>query len=139
MEPYCILTLDSDSLDRQFRVGALVIGCALFVGLYYLGAQPFAVGLLVPPYDKLAHFTLFFVLASLFWLAAGGRWSILIFLVVAGLGALDEWHQAYLPGRAVDVVDFLTDTTAAACAITWLHWRRRQRNAGIVQGEHDGQ
>jgi len=106
-------------------VWALAFGTALTVGLFYLGSQPFAVGLFDPPYDKIAHFVLFFALASVFWLAVGGRWSLLVVLFVAGLGALDEWHQAYLPGRSVDLSDFLADLAAAVCAVgILLLWRR---------------
>ena len=102
-----------------------MVGAALTAGLFYLGAQPFAVGLFDPPFDKFAHFGLFFVLASVFWLAVGGRWSLWVVVFVAGLGALDEWHQAYLPGRSVDINDFLADLAAAVCAVGLLLWRRR--------------
>ena len=83
-------------LPRPFYLlGAATLAVALFWG----GGQPFAVGLFPVPYDKLAHSVYFATLAVLLWFGTGGRWPVLVFLVVSAIGGLDELHQSTLPGR----------------------------------------
>lgn len=72
------------------------------------------------PFDKLAHSVYFATLAVLLWFGTGGRWSILVFLVVSAIGGLDELHQSTLPGRVADFYDYLIDTVAAGLVITLL-------------------
>lgn len=104
-------------LPRLFYLlGAAILVVVLFWG----GSQPFAVGLFPAPYDKLAHSVYFATLAVLLWFGAGGRWPVLLFLVVSAIGGLDEIHQSFLPGRMADVYDFLTDAVAAGLVITFL-------------------
>ena len=70
-------------------------------------------GLDVPYLDKVAHFFLYGVLgAALGWgqrvsPAAIPHWV----LVAVGIayGAIDEWHQSFVPGRSPDPWDFLVD------------------------------
>lgn len=115
-----------ESPSKFFRAGALIIGCALAVALFYFGAQPFAVNLFVSPYDKFAHFGLFFMLASLFSLALAGRRPLMVVALVTALGVLDEWRQGYLPGRSMNGADALTDFAAVVCAVGLLSLRRRR-------------
>src|SRR6266581_322588 len=83
----------------------LLLAAALVSQLFYLGAQPIAVGLFRAPWDKLAHFTLFGTLTVLFWIGSAKRARILMVFAAIALGACDEWHQVYLPGREADVFD----------------------------------
>ena len=39
--------------------------------------------------------------------------------LVAGYGALDEWHQSLTPGRHPSVLDLLTDLVGGACCL-WI-------------------
>jgi len=104
-------------LPRSFYLlGAATLAVALFWG----GGQPFAVGLFPVPYDKLAHSVYFAMLAALLWFGTGGRWPVLLFLVVSAIGGLDELHQSTLPGRVADFYDYLIDTVAAGLVITLL-------------------
>ena len=108
-------------LPRSFYLlGAAILVVALFWG----GSQPFAVGLFPAPYDKLAHSLYFATLSLLLWFGTGGRWPVLLFLVVSAIGGLDELHQATLPGRQAGFYDFLTDTLAAGLTITALEWNK---------------
>ena len=76
----------------------------------------------------IAHFTEYFVLASL-W-----AWALLPLLGLRALaiaGAIsvlyaisDEFHQSFVPGRDSDPVDVLVDTLGIAIA-TWLMSRTR--------------
>jgi len=85
--------------------------------------------------DVAGHFAVYAVLALL-WeraLAAAGvarpaRWAFLIALVY---GLTDEFHQSFVPGRAPDLFDVLTDAAGAAFAL-WLAARWRLLRAGLA-------
>lgn len=58
---------------------------------------------------KAAHCTEFTVLTLLAWRALGASWRrAALFCVVAA--GLDEWHQAFVPGRGPDVSDVAVDS-----------------------------
>lgn len=84
-------------------------------------------------HDKLAHFLVFGLLATtlirLPAFRAGRWWMLLICIAVpSAFGGLDEWHQSWVPGRVMDVMDWLADTLGAATAVLvyrYLHWYRR--------------
>ena len=97
-------------------VSAVVVTSMLF----YLGAQPIAVHLFPVPWDKLAHLLVFGVIAGLLWVGSAGLRPLSVFGTVTAIGILDEWHQAWRPGRSMDLMDLLTDMAAAALVITAL-------------------
>lgn len=92
----------------------LVLAVATIVQLFYLGAQPMAVGLIPPPWDKLAHFGVYSAITALLWIGTAGRMPLAVIAAVVAVGALDELHQASLPGRSADAWDFVTDVCASA-------------------------
>jgi hypothetical protein len=119
-------------LIRLPRSVYLLGAVTLIVVLFWGGSQPFAVGLFPAPFDKLAHSVYFATLTVLLWFGFGGRWPVLVFLVVSAIGGLDEIHQSFLPGRMADVYDFLTDAVAAGVVTTLLEknkWRWQFSNA----------
>src|SRR5262245_61469186 len=62
----------------------------------------------VPQGDKMVHFAVYGLLATLVCRIGGGwRAALLSLLVVSAFGASDEWHQSFVPGRASDVMDWL--------------------------------
>lgn len=71
-------------------------------------------------WDKLLHAIVYTGLAVLVFRALAGeglgRWRAvgLTILIVSTYGALDEWHQSFVPMRNSDVRDWLTDTLAGA-------------------------
>lgn len=78
--------------------------------------------------DKIAHFSLFGLLATLV-LRADPVWGRLrsrgwiAILAVSLFGITDEWHQSFTPGRAVEFADWIADTAGAALATTlYLRW-----------------
>ena len=99
----------------QRAVATLLLGVVL-VNLFWLGAQPFAVGLLPSGVDKLAHAALFGAIAVLLAVSIGReRWCE----VLAACGALalaDELAQSFNPGRSVDVADVAADMAGALLA-----------------------
>jgi VanZ family protein len=98
--------------ERHLRVLAILLALAILFGLFVLGAQSFAVGLIPVPWDKLAHLVVFAVLAAAIGLASGLRGWRMVLLAVGGallVGVLDEWHQVILPGRQVGLDDLAAD------------------------------
>lgn len=97
----------------------LVAGLLGVGALFVLGEQPFAVGLVPVPFDKLAHFVAFGALFLILdcalvlplWLA------LMIPLLIS---AADEFHQIFLPGRQPGLVDWL----AGLCGIVMAAWWR---------------
>jgi VanZ family protein len=83
----------------------------------------------VAHFDKLAHFAVFGLLASLLCrMGRGWRAAALALMAVSAFGGLDEWHQSSTPGRSVEVEDWVADTTGAALAValyTGWSWYRR--------------
>ena len=77
-------------------------------------------------YDKLIHGTIFFVFGLLLHRAFEPRsdqkrfpWlrlAIVLFVVML-YGAIDEFHQSFVPGRSVDFFDFLADTIGGVMAV----------------------
>jgi VanZ family protein len=90
------------------------------------------------PVDKLVHVLEFGLLAllvlRLFARGLGGllRTSeavVCTLLFVLCFGALDECHQSYVPGRAVELADLGADLLGGllACLVWRLAWRRGPR------------
>jgi VanZ family protein len=86
----------------------------------------------MPPianFDKVVHFVLFGLLATLICRIGGGwRMALLAVAVTSAYGAMDELHQSFVPGRSCDVLDWVADTTGASLAVvihtTWQAYRR---------------
>ena len=81
-------------------------------------------------FDKVVHFSIYGLLATLTVRAVGGRRAAWLALAVVSLfGASDEWHQSFVPGRACEVADWVADTLGAALAIAlygrWPRYRAR--------------
>lgn len=92
---------------------------------FWLSSSPDAQGAagfidLTPPWDKLYHAGNFGVLAGLLYLASG---RVGLAVALASIyGAVDELHQAFVPGRSADAADWLADTLGAALAVLALRW-----------------
>jgi VanZ family protein len=71
--------------------------------------------------DKLLHATAYLALAVAFFrafLLHGWRFSVKMAIAAAVCaavyGAVDEWHQSYVPSRTSDIGDWLADAAGAA-------------------------
>lgn len=98
----------------------LLAGASLFV----LGAQPVAVGLFSPPWDKVAHLATFASIGAAAGIASGARGVVRGVCCIAGalaLGAADELHQMYLPGRSASWSDLGADAIGGLIGATLLH------------------
>jgi len=94
------------------RCLCLLLAAAVSFQLFYLGSQPFAAGLVPAPWDKLAHLAVYSAITALLWTGTGGSKPALVIAAVIAIGALDELHQAGVPGRRAEMGDFLTDVCA---------------------------
>lgn len=112
------------TMVRLPRIFYLLVSVTLVIMLFWGGSQPFAVGLFPAPFDKLVHSAYFATLALLLWFGTGGRWPVLLVVLVSMIGGLDELHQGTLPGRVADFYDYLVDTVAAGLVITVLAMNR---------------
>lgn len=73
----------------------------------------------VPHLDKLVHATIYGILG---WLIARAmlhsgkvtRSALIVILGVSLFGAIDEWHQQFIPGRSMELFDWFADMLGAA-------------------------
>lgn len=67
--------------------------------------------------DKAGHFFMYGMLGFLMLRAATPTRSLRALLItlasVAAFALLDEWHQAFIPGRSADAADWVADTMGA--------------------------
>ncbi len=99
------------------RLLLLSAAAGMIGGLFIVGAQPVAVGFFQPPVDKVAHGGVFALLAILLWYGSNRQSALGVFVVVVLVGALDEWHQRYLPGRSADLLDLAADAIEAGVVL----------------------
>jgi VanZ family protein/UDP-2,3-diacylglucosamine pyrophosphatase LpxH len=97
-----------------------ILPLAVAAAIVWLSAQsryPFGLEL-APPLDKVAHASVFGLLALVLDLALRldrpglpmYRRHLLVFVVVACFGATDEGHQFFVPGRSCEFGDWVADT-----------------------------
>ena len=75
-------------------------------------------------FDKVVHLTIYGVLG---WLTARAWLSgpratavaLLAILAISFFGAMDEWHQQFIPQRSMDLLDWAADTTGANSACSF--------------------
>ena len=106
---------------RWRLLAALLVGL-LSIGLFVGGAAPVAVGLFKAPWDKLAHLSVFAVIGMAFGLCTGTRgWRMVLWTIAAALavGAMDEIHQLWLPGRDAGWDDLAADALGGVLG-AWL-------------------
>ena len=110
-----------------FRRLCIVVACLMAVAVL-VGAQEVAQVNDVPHwFHKVEHLLYFGTMAGLFAHGLGRRWLWIAVLAVATVGALDEWHQFYVPGRSSSVWDWATDVVATVIAVYLYHlWSGRE-------------
>ena len=120
-----VVRLKSLRYSRWRIAFAVTSVLALAAGLFIGGAQPVAVGLIPPPWDKLAHACVF---ASIAFLLHGGlrlrAW--LAVLLAVSIGAADEIHQIFLPGRSAGMDDWIADLFGALLGVLIVGLLRRK-------------
>jgi VanZ family protein len=89
--------------------------------------------------DKAVHLGMYGVLGFLMGRAmdnstgtARVRASLGAFLFCVALGAADEWHQLYIPGRTAEVADWMADSTGGLVgAAAWI-LKSRNKDARLA-------
>ena len=91
--------------------------------------------------DKLIHFMLYLALGGLLarakWVSETELWHAFLLVAGFGYGAVDEFHQSFVPGRTPDFTDWIADVMGIASgylAVAWVKgWRAGDSNG--VGGE----
>ena len=112
------------------RVAAAIAFLIAGTSLFILGAQPIAVGLFSPPWDKLAHIGTFALIGCAAGVASGSQGWLRVAYCVAGalaLGVADELHQVYLPGRSASWADLLADGAGGLAGAALLNFAHSAR------------
>ena len=109
-----------------FRFACLVGAIFLVTSLFWIGAKPVAVGLFHPPMDKVAHFATFGLLACMLWMSLLRGKPFMVIALVSAVGAADEYHQIFLPGRSAGLDDLAADIFAAVVISALLEYARRR-------------
>ena len=89
------------------------------------------------PYDKIAHFTLYGLFAVLLtrdMVQVTGLWraTLLAIATAVAFGAVDEWHQRFIPLRRSDLADLRADAVGAAGGAFLFALYLRDRRARIT-------
>jgi VanZ family protein len=98
--------------------------------------QPEVAQLLMGLQHKLSHLIGFGGLGLIAVWALQGvpRVSVVAVVLACAFGALDEWHQSFVPGRKPGVEDWVFDTVSAALAIwCWTRMQRLSRSVSVGQ------
>ena len=103
---------------------ALFMAATLFLAAHDIGK----VNSVPPLGHKVEHFLYYGAMAFLIASGLGRRWFWIALLFVPLVGALDEWHQFYVPGRNASAIDWLVDTVGTGVAV-WGYWRWIRRRA----------
>ena len=103
---------------------------AWVAAMWWLSSSPKPLGsnmLEIPHIDKVLHFGWFMggaILLSSFLMLKGNRESprplhaVIVVFFIAILGAIDEWHQSYVPGRSGnDPGDWTADIAGALVGV----------------------
>ena len=104
---------------RTDRFACLAAASAIMLGLLFARSHAIPAG-----WDKVAHFSAFALITVLLWHGTAGSAPLAVLGAVVAFGALDELHQAFVPGRAADLLDFVADATAAAVVCGLLSVRK---------------
>jgi VanZ family protein len=103
--------------DRWIRGGCIAAAFFMAVTLF-VGAEQVGKAHLFPAsWDKVAHFVYYGTMAILLAHGLGRRWLWIPLVMVPAVGALDEWHQMYVPGRDASFFDWMADAAGTMMAV----------------------
>jgi len=102
------------------RALAFAAVAAIALQLLVLPEPAFAERIVEATWDKAVHATVFGGVAFLLWAGFAGRGAALVAALVVLLGALDETHQVFVPGRDPDLHDVYADGLGAVAVLMFL-------------------
>jgi len=130
-----IISTESSSLGGSNNTSRILY--PIFHFLFSMGIDRFEFS--HPIFPKTAHVVGYFIMSLLFfraWRATLPRsdirawyfnWARISWMMTTLVACLDEWHQAYVPGRGSSVHDVLLDSAAALLAQIVLWWILRRK------------
>ena len=107
---------------------AVVMATILFFAALKIGQ----VNSVPPLWHKVEHFLYYGAMTLLLAVGYGPRLFWLAPITISLVGALDEWHQYYIPNRNSSVYDWMVDTAGALLAI-YVYMKimeKRRKSAG---------
>jgi len=108
---------------------------ATLAGLIVIASSRSAVaGPSVRNFDKVAHFFVYGLLATLVVRALMGTRAFWAIVIVSAFGVSDEFHQHFTPGRSMEFMDWVADTLGATLAValyTYWAWYRKLLEAPL--------
>jgi VanZ family protein len=107
-------------VSPPYRALAFAAVALIAFQLLVLPEPAYAERLVAATWDKLVHASVFGAVAALLWAGFGGRHAALICAMVLLLGALDETHQLFVPGRDPDLHDLYADGLGAVATLLFL-------------------
>ena len=111
------------------------IFAATLAGLIVIASSRSAVaGPSVRNFDKVAHFSVYGLLATLVVRALMGTRAFWAIVIVSAFGVSDEFHQYFTPGRSMEFMDWVADTLGATLAVglyTYWAWYRKLLEAPL--------
>ena len=108
------------AIASPYRALAFAAVAAIAVQLILLPEPAFAERIVAATWDKAVHASVFGGVAFLLWAGFAGRGAVLVALLVVLLGALDETHQMFVPGRDPDLHDLYADGMGAVAVLLFL-------------------
>jgi VanZ family protein len=127
-------TAEGTATSRRAPPAALALAPPLLLMalIWFLSSQPdlsTGLGVIDLIGRKVVHFASYALLCLLWWRALRERLPpatalLVAFLLAAGYGAIDEYHQSFVEGRTGSPIDVAIDATGAAAAILLI--RRRE-------------
>jgi VanZ family protein len=118
---------------RWLRLVAVFAFVVVAANLFWHGAQPYSVGLVPAPWDKLAHVIAFGGFGGTAWVMLGGTRrvaDVLAPLAAVGVGVADEFAQQFNPGRGVSGADIAADAIGAILVVMTLALLRERVRRG---------
>ena len=103
---------------------------AVLVQLFLLDEPRFVKVLTNMTWDKMCHALAYGSFAMLLWVGVGFRSPVGNWLAVVTVGALDEFHQLFVPGRDAEILDVVADAVGAAIVTYILHRLSTRRPSG---------
>ena len=86
--------------------------------------------------DKLVHLGLYAVMGAALawggWRTRRGAGSLLL-LIGFSYGAIDEWHQGFVPGRDPSLGDLLADCAGVIVGFLFLRWLLKSRKPASAE------
>lgn len=121
----------------MYRLVSLILAGLLILAIFTMADSSLATGALNldPPLDKLLHAAVYGSIAGLLRFSGAVGRVPLLWIIVVGLGVLDEWQQMTIIGRQASALDLLADIAGISVGL-WLVGWLCQRILVVLPAKH---